>query len=327
MPHRVAIPATADFQDYLDDFEDLYENRGRERMTRRRPKSGSAAAGALLASAGDNSEDAFRPSFSGSKHEREWIVNYLAPFHRDHQIVDVLRQVKGGKEATVYCCAAHPDTGLDLIAAKVYRPRMFRNLRNDAQYRQGREIIASDGKPIRERRALKAVQQGTRFGQQVSHMSWLSHEYITMTLLHEAGADVPKPLALSDNAILMEYVGAADMPAPTLNRVTLPEEEAVPLFRRLMDNVALMLAHDRVHGDLSAYNVLYWEGEVTIIDFPQVIDAYANRDAFSLLLRDVERLCQYFARYGIESDPLAITRDFWSRSMHDDTYLTRVSKW
>mgnify|MGYP000925870685 CR=1 FL=1 len=59
-------------------------------------------------------------------------------------ITDVLHQVKGGKEATVYCCAAHPSTGVDLIAAKVYRPREFRQLRNDAQYRQGRRILSDE---------------------------------------------------------------------------------------------------------------------------------------------------------------------------------------
>jgi RIO kinase 1 len=43
-----------------------------------------------------------------------------------------------GKEATVYCCEAHPSTGVEYLAAKVYRPRMFRSLRNDAIYRFSR---------------------------------------------------------------------------------------------------------------------------------------------------------------------------------------------
>ena len=32
-----------------------------------------------------------------------------------------------------------PATGLEFLAAKIYRPRMFRSLSNDALYRQGRE--------------------------------------------------------------------------------------------------------------------------------------------------------------------------------------------
>ena len=33
-----------------------------------------------------------------------------------------------------------------------------------------------------------------------------------------------------------------------------------------MHKVELFLACDRIHGDLSAYNVLYWQGNVTLID-------------------------------------------------------------
>ena len=84
---------------------------------------------------------AFTPTFSSSSYERIWILNYLGPFYDKGEIADVLRKVKGGKEANVYCCSGGPNATLDLIAAKVYRPRQFRNLRNDALYRQGREIM------------------------------------------------------------------------------------------------------------------------------------------------------------------------------------------
>ena len=36
-----------------------------------------------------------------SKHERAWILNYLGKFYEEQLITDVLRRVKGGKEATV----------------------------------------------------------------------------------------------------------------------------------------------------------------------------------------------------------------------------------
>jgi hypothetical protein len=88
------------------------------------------AAASTLADQGG--EDVFNPTFSSSRYEREWILNYLGEFYQDHHITDVLHQVKGGKEATVYCCAAHPSTGLQLLAAKIYRPQVFRAMRNDA---------------------------------------------------------------------------------------------------------------------------------------------------------------------------------------------------
>ena len=42
-------------------------------------------------------ETEFNPTFSASKLERAWILEYLGPFYEDHYIADVLRQVKGGK--------------------------------------------------------------------------------------------------------------------------------------------------------------------------------------------------------------------------------------
>lgn len=256
---------------------------------------------------------AFRPLFTGAKHERQWIMEYLGPFYDDHVITDVLRQVKGGKEATVYCCRAHPAIGVELIAAKVYRPRMFRQLRNDAVYRKGREVIDKEGKEARGRRENLAMQKKTAFGQVLRHTTWLANEFQTLRRLSAAGADVPKPFARSDNAILMEYLGDKTFPAPALSQVRLEPHAAHVLWQRLMDNLELMLAHDCVHGDLSAYNVLYWNGEVKIIDLPQAVNPYVNPEAFVLFGRDVERVCQYFDRYGVNSNPGQIARDFWAR--------------
>ena len=73
------------------------------------------------------------------------------------------------------------------------------------------------------------------------------------------------------------------MAAPALQAVRLEPDEVQPLFDRLMRNVELMLAQQRIHGDLSAFNVLYWEGDIRLIDFPQAVAPAENPDAFELL--------------------------------------------
>ncbi len=259
----------------------------------------------------------FTPSFQPAGHERVWLLSYLETFYNAQVITDILGKVKGGKEANVYCCAAHPSTGLDLIAAKVYRPRMFRNLRNDARYRQGRAVMDEDGKAVNSRREALAMQKNTRFGQELRQVAWQETEFQTMQLLHEAGADVPRPLVQNNNVILMEYIGVERSPAATLNQVTLEPAEAQRIFERLVGNLTIMLACHRVHADFSAYNVLYWEGQFKIIDFPQAVDPRRNPEAFALFARDVERLCQYFARYhlakGITQDAHELADELWSR--------------
>jgi RIO kinase 1 len=283
------------------------------RRKSRKPKRSRAEILAEIVEPETNIEGAFDPSFRASRHERAWIQEYLTPLYNDHLITDVLRPIKGGKEATVYCCEAHPATGVAVLAAKLYRPRMFRNLRNDAQYRAGRIVLDEDGKQVRDGRRLPAIAKGTGYGQELQHASWLAHEHHTLTLLHAAGADVPRPWALNNNVILMEHLGDAAASAHTLNHVRLADREARALFDRLLHNIDLMLAHHRVHGDLSAYNVLYWQGDIRIIDFPQAVDPWQNPDAFTIFERDVRRLCQYFEPYGIDVDSGALARDLWRK--------------
>src|SRR5690242_12809648 len=68
----------------------------------------------------------FRPSYKARREdrgERQWIIDALGDSYQDKLIDDVLRLVRGGKEATVYVCRAHPSAGVPLLAAKIYRPR------------------------------------------------------------------------------------------------------------------------------------------------------------------------------------------------------------
>jgi RIO kinase 1 len=217
-------------------------------------------------------ETEFNPTFSASKLERAWILEYLGPFYEDHYIADVLHQVKGGKEATVYCCQADEHLGIELIAAKVYRPKIFRTLKNDAQYRQGRVMLDEENQVLRGRREKLAIKKKSYYGQGLLHNAWLANEYQFLLALHAAGADVPKPIAQGNNTILMEYLGDATMPAPMLNTIKLPREQARTLFDRVLRNAELMLRHNCVHADLSAFNILYWDGDIRIIDSPYALD-------------------------------------------------------
>jgi RIO kinase 1 len=178
-------------------------------------------------------------------------------------------------------------------------------------YREGRDRLDEDGNTILDGRMQHAMNKRTEFGRQLLHTSWIEHEYKTMQILHQAGADIPTPYTRGDNAILMEYIGGEITPAPTLIEIELDPPEASRLFKRILQNVEIMLANQRVHGDLSAYNVLYWQGEINLIDFPQAIDPRQNRNAFLIFERDITRICEYFARQGAQSNPRYLARKLW----------------
>ena len=232
-------------------------------------------------------------------------------FYEDWLITEVLHVVKSGKEATVYCCRAHPHTGEKLIAAKVYRDRRNRGFKNDAVYQEGRFIGSG--------RVERALAKKTRFGRECQFEFWKSYEYEMLRMLHRAGADVPRPIANDGDTLLIEYFGEEKLPAPPLGNVELDRDEAHRLFGQFVHNLEVMLVTNIVHGDLSPYNILYHEERLVIIDFPQAVDPRFNRSAFRLFTRDVEAVCAYFERFGVKGDPQRLARDLWRRfADHED---------
>ena len=319
---------TRNYTDQYEYYEALFDPAWAQRQTLRlRPKAKHVvkkATSEIIAELTDEVVDVqatFETTYRPSRYEEGYLLSSLASFYDKGLITDVLSLVKGGKEANVYCCAAHPATGLGLVAAKVYRPRMFRNLRNDKMYQQGREVLTADGRPAGKDAGMmeRAIRNKSGFGLEAAHTSWLMHEFVAMERLHQAGAAVPRPLAGGDNAVLMTYHGDEGRPAPTLNSVSLQPYEAKVLFAEVLRNVDLMLRHELIHGDLSAYNILYWPrpqggpGQITIIDFPQVVYLHSNPKARFVLQRDIERTCEYFDRQGVHCNPRAIADEMWDR--------------
>lgn len=233
----------------------------------------------------------------------------LDGFFSQGLITEVLGIVKTGKEASVYRCRGSSQLGGRPVAAKVYRARQYR-FKNDAAYQESRaRETGMSG------RALRAFQNKSRFGREVRTGSWVHHEYATLKALYGAGADVPEPYAALEDAMLMEYIGDEDEVAPQLNQLRLDGEEAKRLFDRTLQNIELFLATNRVHGDLSAHNILYWLGSVVVIDFPQAVDPRFNPHARDFLRRDVENVCRYFNQFGVNADPSRTADDLWWRFM------------
>jgi len=308
-------------------YEELYDPQQSERLSRHSRKAELrrvakkphfrilAELDDLYTGASEPSEGSFITTYRPSEYEADWLLSSLRAFYDQDLLSDVLALVKGGKEASVYRCLGGRNAGGRLVAAKVFRPSKFRSLRNDSLYREGRAILLSGGRPLDESdgRVMRAIRSKSALGVQVQRTSWIMHEYAALQRLHRAGGAVPEPIASTENALLMGYCGDERMAAPTLQQVSLSPKEAPRLFQETLRNIELMLQQGLIHGDLSAYNILYWKGKITLIDFPQAVDCYTNRSARPILQRDVARVCAYFARQGVESVPEAITRELWQR--------------
>jgi RIO kinase 1 len=305
--------STQDYYELFDQLDDHdLDEKGRERFPRRNPKKLPQSEQVFLHKQ-DDSRGSFKFTYKAARFEAWWLLDSMGEFYEHQWIADVLSRVKGGKEASVYLCRAGTAIpGGGPVAAKVYRPRMLRNLKNDAIYREGRVDLNDEGNTLFKDADVHAMQKRTTYGEELRHTSWIAHEFTTLQTLHAAGADVPEAFAMTKNAILMGYVGEFGVIAPALSEVSLGRDEARVLFERVIRNIDILLGANRIHGDLSAYNILYWDGGITLIDFPQVVSPDGNRNSFRIFERDVARVCDYFSKQGLQTNPRKLAADLWT---------------
>lgn len=216
-----------------------------------------------------------------------------------------LKPLKHGKEASVHLFRANPrTTGEDLVALKLFHPLDRRDFRDETLYR--------DGEFIKERRIRVALDKKTRFGREVQGGLWVSREWETLRLLHGT-VPVPRPIECTDDAILMTYVGNVEVPAPRLQEYQYEDlDELEAIWSRIHGAIERMLYLDVVHGDLSSYNLLVWDGDVVVIDFPQAVDTKKNRHAQAFLERDIQRLGAFFEHRGLRLSWESIATDLWT---------------
>ncbi|MFT3915221.1 MAG: RIO1 family regulatory kinase/ATPase [Anaeromyxobacteraceae bacterium] len=236
----------------------------------------------------------------------------LGPLLADGVIDEIVGRLKSGKEADVWLVRTHGE----VAAAKVYKARHVRSFRNDAAYREGRQV--------RNTRTQRAMDKGSRFGQAASEDAWKAKESDALHRLHAAGVRVPRPVIFYEGVLVMELVlDAHGQPAPRLVDAPLGREQGAALYADLRRQATAMLASDLIHGDLSPYNVLAGAAGPVVIDFPQVVDAAQNSQAERFFLRDLEnvrRFCEALdpALRAAESEGREIWRAYVRRELTAD---------
>ena len=185
---------------------------------------------------------------------------------------------------------------------KVYTDLRVRSFRRDEAYRAGRFIGDS--------RIEKAIEQGSQKGLNAHQILWVQEEFRQMKHLYGHGVNVPKAIAVNGISLLMEFIGDEyGNPAPRISDLKMEKEEAEEAFRQSVQNLKLIVKSGRVHGDYSAFNILWHNEKAVIIDFPQVMEFRNNPHANTFLARDVTSLCKSFMKQGIKADEANVLRE------------------
>ena len=146
--------------------------------------------------------------------------------------------------------------------------------------------------------------------------AWARKELKNLKRAFDAGVEVPKPIAVDKNVLIMEFIGRDGVAAPRLRDVPVDilktDFELEELFLRIISYIRIMYEKGRmVHADLSEFNILMkgyvereFEGadveiEPVIIDMGQAtLLQHPNADAF--LLRDVRNIVTFFNKLGLD---------------------------
>ncbi len=123
--------------------------------------------------------------------------------------------------------------------------------------------------------------------------AWCLKEYKNLMKAKEAGMRVPRPIAALGSVLVMEFLGEGYTPAPRLVDAEVDDPDNV--LEKILQDVKLLYKANLVHGDLSAYNILYWNSEPYIIDFSQGV-LLSHPLAEDLLKRDVKNILKFFRK-------------------------------
>ncbi len=209
------------------------------------------------------------------------------PLLADGVIDAVIGQLKTGKEAEVWLVEHQGE----IVAAKIYKERHARNFRNNAGYREGREVRSS--------RTARAMTKGSRFGLAAAEEAWKSAEVDALYVLHAAGVRVPTPVLFYEGILLMELViDASGHPGAAAGggRPHLRRGGRGPVRGSPRPGGAHARRRPRARRSLAPTTSSRPGTGPMIIDFPQTVFAAKNNMAERYFRRDLDNVRNFFAR-------------------------------
>ncbi|MEM1682975.1 MAG: serine protein kinase RIO [Ignisphaera sp.] len=197
--------------------------------------------------------------------------------------------VATGKEARVYWAKGFDGSDLAvkiyLTATAEFRKGIWKYIHGDPRY----EWVAS--LPSHKLMAI-----------------WARKEFANLKRMYSVGINVPEPLCVNKNVLVMRFIGENGVRAPLLKELyendELGEEIAKKIFNKVVYFIYKLYWEARlVHGDMSEYNIMVFMGEPYIIDVSQAVKV-DHPNAIQFLYRDIHNIVRFFSNeVGIEVPP------------------------
>ncbi len=182
--------------------------------------------------------------------------------------------IKAGKESVVFWGVNEKKED---IALKVYLTATS-NFKNRSPY------ILGDPR-------FRRIKKGTR---NLVYL-WAKKEFRNLTECFEAKIPVPRPIDVSNNVLVMEFVGTNGIPAKTLLESDIDQkdyETTISIIEKLYKDAKL------VHGDFSEYNIFKTKNGLVVFDLGSAVNiGHPNSKEF--LERDINNISNFFVKRGL----------------------------
>ncbi len=128
---------------------------------------------------------------------------------------------------------------------------------------------------------------------------WTRKEFRNLKKLYSSGVSVPKPIAVLNNVLIMEFIGENRVRYPLLKEIwqDLSISDLEIIYRRVIENMAKMVCEAHmVHADLSEFNIMVKPDlNIVIIDVSQAV-LIEHPNALDFLHRDIRNIYRFFYR-------------------------------
>jgi RIO kinase 1 len=222
---------------------------------------------------------------------------------------NVVSEINGcistGKEANVYHAVTYPEPESSSTADATEPQSVAKPLHRAIKVYKTSILVFKD----RE----KYISGDYRFNQGYQKSNnramvklWAEKEMRNLKRLYAAGIPCPEPLHLRNHVLVMSFLGdKKGYPAPRLKDVTFEGDDVATRWRDVYLTVVGYMRRmyqvcKLVHGDLSEYNMLWWQDKPYFIDVSQSVEDDHPR-SLEFLRMDIKNVTDYFRRKGVDT--------------------------
>ncbi|MFX0013617.1 MAG: serine protein kinase RIO [Promethearchaeota archaeon] len=203
-------------------------------------------------------------------------------------IVSITGTIASGKESGVFLAELGPEGEKYCKAYSIESPIVAKIFRTSTlNFKQIKQYINGDRRFTKQSKKLRRV-----------IYLWAEKEYSNLQRSIQAEVNVPKPILIRKNILLMELLGKEGIPSPLLKNT--PEAFTEKTLTQILNQIKLLFQRaGLVHADLSAFNILMVNTTPYFIDMSQSV-LLSHPRALDFLKRDLKNILSFFSTKEIE---------------------------